>query len=132
MLPTYTALYEAHGRLCERLGVKLGERELHDAQIAIARARILAMSMAAGGEDDEPAALFTALLLDPIPLGRTRDALPLAVLRLAMHPRGLTVELDFADHLALRAIRACGMQHGARRAFDEVRAFVAARTRPRP
>jgi hypothetical protein len=60
MLPTYTALFEAHRWLCLTRRIRYGEHELHEAQIAIARARLLAATLAAGNEDDEPPALHPA------------------------------------------------------------------------
>jgi hypothetical protein len=136
MLPTYTALFEAHRWLCLTRRIRYGEHELHDAQIAIARARLLAATLAAGNEDDEPPALLLALLLEAGALGEARSAFPVVAVRHLLRSRCLALTLDFADRIELRAIRdralaardARGSLHPA---FDEARAFVAARLRRR-
>lgn len=58
MLPKFTALFEGHRWLCLNRRVRYTERDLFDAQIAIARARLLAVALAPR-EEDEPAALLS-------------------------------------------------------------------------
>lgn len=136
MLPTYTALFEAHRWVCLTRRIRYSERELQDAQIGIARARLLAASLAAERAEDEPAALLLALLLEAEALGDARDVFPVMVVRHFVRASGhMDLQLDLVDRLALRAVRIRAVQHRhemehLRVVFDEVRAFVAARLRP--
>jgi len=136
MLPTYTALFEGHRWLCITRRIQYSERELHGAQIAIARARLLAVTLADGREDDEPAALLLALLLEGEALGDARNAFPVvAVQSFVRASRRLGLTVDLADRIELRAIRARALPHRhapeqLREALDELRAFLAARVRP--
>jgi hypothetical protein len=137
MLPTYTALFEAHRWLCISRRVRYRERELHDAQIGIARARLLAAMLAAGDEDIEPAALLLALLLEAAALGDARNAFPVvAVQHFVRTSRHLTLTVDLVGHLELGQIRARALPHRhapdlLREALSEVGAFLAARLQPR-
>ena len=130
MLPTFTALFEGHRWLCQNRGIRHTERELDDAQIGIARARLLAASLASR-PDDEPAALLLALLLETDALGAARDSFPVLAVRTFVRSHGFDLEIDLTDRLVLRAIRARAMPFGRSSAelhasLDEVRAFVAA------
>jgi hypothetical protein len=132
MLPPYTALFKAHQWLSHVRGFRYSERELHDAQIAIARARLLAVTLAAGNEDHEPAALLLALLMEANALGPARDAFPTTAVRHCLTARRLDLVLDFAGRLELREIRdrVAAHPHELRLLFAEVRAFLADRLRP--
>lgn len=136
MLPKFTALFEGHRWLCLNRRVRYTERDLFDAQIAIARARLLAVALAPR-EEDEPAALLFALLLEADALRGARDAFPLFAVRSFVRSRGLDLVVDLPDRIALRAIRARALAHrhaldDLRTVFDDVRAFVAARLRAGP
>jgi hypothetical protein len=136
MLPTYTALFEAHRWLCLTRRIRYSDREMDDAQIAIARARLLAATLAAGSEDDEPPALLLALLLEADALGEARSAFPVVAVRHLLSGRRLDLVLDFADRVELRAMRDRAIAQreargSMREPFDEARAFVAARLHPR-
>ena len=135
MLPKFTALFEAHRWLCLNRVVRYTERDLFDAQIAIARARLLAVALAPR-EEDEPAALLFALLLEADALRGARDAFPLLAARNLLRSRGLELVVDLPGRLELRAIRAGALadRHALddlHAGFDAVRTFVAARTRRR-
>jgi hypothetical protein len=132
MLPTYTALFEAHRWFCLTRRIRYSGQELHDAQIAIARARLLAATLADGNDDDEPAALLLALLLEGGALGEARSAFPVVAVRHLVHGRGFALALDLADRIELRAIRdraiaARDARGSLQAAFDDARAFVAER-----
>jgi hypothetical protein len=135
MLPKFTALFEAHRWLCLNRLVRYTERDLFDAQIAIARARLLAVALATH-EEDEPAALLFALLLEADALRGARDAFPLLAARTFLRSRGLDLVVDLPSRIELRGIRARALAHRhaldeLHTGFDAVRAFVAARVRAR-
>lgn len=138
MLPAYTALFEGHRWLSITRRLKHTERELHDAQIAIARARLFAVKLAEGREDDEPAALLLALLLETDALGDARNAFPVvAVQHFVKASRRLELRVDLAGHLVLSAIRtqALPLRHAPeqlRGLVGELRGFLATRWRPLP
>lgn len=136
MLPTYTALFEAHRRLCVERGIRHTDHQLQDAQIAIARARLLAARLAGNREEDELPALLLALLLESDALLELADAFPVVAVRhLVAAQRNLALSLDLTDRVVLRRIRE---RERARRtdperlqaSLAEVRALVAARLRP--
>jgi hypothetical protein len=136
MLPTFTSLFESHRWLCEKRGIRTTQRALDDAQIGIARARILAASLASR-DDDEPAALLLALLLETDALGAARDSFPVLAVRTLVRSRGLDLEIDLTSRLSLRTIRVRALAYGRtpaelRASLDEARAFVTARLRPWP
>jgi hypothetical protein len=135
MLPKFTALFESHRWLCLNRDVRYTERDLFGAQIAIARARLLAATLATR-EEDEPAALLFALLLEADALRGVRDAFPLLAARNLLMSRGLDLVVDLPGRIELRAIRARALADRnaldeLHAGFDAVRTFVAARTRPR-
>ncbi len=138
MLPTYTALFEEHRWLCISRRAHYTEREIHDAQIAIARARLFAVTLAAGHEDDEPAALLLALLLEAEALGDVHNAFPVvAVVHFLRAGQNRELRVDLAGRIELRAVRARAVP--LQRAPDrlrglvgELRAFLAVRLRPVP
>jgi hypothetical protein len=129
----YTRLLAWHGELCHARGIRYAERALHDVQIRIFAARRLAEEMAAGREEDEPAALLWALLLESEALGDLRDAFPVLAVRRLLGDRGLVIAIDFNDRVALQRIRERALAEGgpSRPSYAEVRAFLAARIRPR-
>ena len=45
MLPTFTALFDGHRWHCQKRGIRYTQRDLYDAQIGIARARLLAVGL---------------------------------------------------------------------------------------
>lgn len=132
MLPTFTALFEAHRWLAESRDVRYAARELEEAQIAIARARLLAAGLSAGREEDEPAALLFALMLEADALRGLRDAFPVFAARNLARRRNQDLVLNLTDRIELRALQARARRapEHLREAFDELRAFVAARLRP--
>jgi hypothetical protein len=138
MLPTYTALFEGHRAVCLLRGIRYSKGDLELAQIGIARARLLAVRLAAGAQEDAPAALLLALLLERDALGEARDAFPVAaVRRFVQTSRGLDLVLDLAGRIELRAIRdrallLRGDPEPLRSTLDEVRALLAACLRPLP
>ena len=136
MLPTFTALFDGHRWHCQTRGIHYTQRDLYDAQIGIARARLLAVGLATR-ESDEPAALLFALLLEVDALGDARDTFPVFAVRHFAKSRGVDLSLDLPDRIALRAIRARALTHPSglahlRPMFDEVCALVTARLRPLP
>lgn len=132
MLP-HTKLLAWHGELCAARGVRYAEHVLHDVQIRIFAARHLAEETAAGREGDEPAALLWALLLESEALGDLRDAYPVFAVQRVLRDRGLVIAFDFNDRVALQRIRerALAEEGPSRPSYAEVRAFLAARIRPR-
>lgn len=143
MLPSHTELLDGFAWYCRAHHVTLPERERHDAQIAVLNARRLAAKLAAGDPSSEPAALLFGLSLHMRELGAAWSTFGLLVSR-NFARRALDMDLvlhaDAATELhRLRLTIARdreafeGAPDDERRAmFEPLRAFVAARTRPRP
>jgi hypothetical protein len=138
MLPTYTALFEEHRWLCVTRSVHYTERELHEAQIAIARARLFAVTLAAGREEDEPAALLLALLLEKDALGEVCNTFPVvSVVHFLRASQRADLTVDLTSRIQLRAVRARALplRHAPeqlRGLVGELRGFLATRLRPLP
>jgi hypothetical protein len=127
MLPSLEALLAAHRFL------KLRHRWRWEMDpTGLAEALREAEALAGGRLEDEPAALFFALTRHRNDLGDAWDALPTLLaqrlaersLRVALH-----VPVDDPDLHALR-MRIVARDPEKRATFDDVRAFLAARSRP--
>jgi hypothetical protein len=142
MLPSGRALAARHAAFCSTYGVAW-----RDCAGAFERALRLAAALAGDRAEDEPAALLLALTLHPRDLGDAWSDFPIAEARRLARSQGLHLDVKITDveleNLRLRLVQRRA-QHLSRSAagqgepegevahlgFEELRAFLAARTRP--
>lgn len=87
--------------------------------------------LAAGREEEEPAALLFALLRRPMDLGDAWAELPLTTAQNLIRKRGVMISLDARDpEVQALCMRVIARDPTRRATFDDVRAFLAERTRP--
>jgi hypothetical protein len=122
MIPSLSEVLVAHARFARRHGLDPRRNE-----VLIAEALRLAVELAAGRPEDEPAALLFALSLRWNALGAAWDALPIVYARNLAAKLGLRLDLDLGDD-AVGIFRLRIITGDA--PFDEVRAWVAAHLRP--
>lgn len=111
------------------LGRRHGWRRALD-QAGVAEALLETEALAAGRIEDLSAALLLAFWRRPMDLGDGGDLLPCVLARNVAGHLGWVLDLDLADR-AVRALRwrVLARDPASRPGFEEVRAFVAARSR---
>lgn len=124
MLPTTRELAKRHGAFCLKKHIKWSECD-----VELSAALALAEHLTEGRAEDEPAALLYTLSLPARALGDAWLAFPLEqALRLGREA-GLRIDLQ-PDDVDLMMLLLAVMDPRLGVGFPEVRAFVAARTRP--
>jgi hypothetical protein len=122
MLPSGQELARRHGAFCLKHGVSWRE-----CAVALEEAMAVANALAGGRVEDEPAALLYALTLRPRALGEAWTSFPVAEARRLARAAGLHLDLR-VDDLALEDLRLASLDPRLNTGFEELRAFVHART----
>jgi hypothetical protein len=124
MLPSADHLARTHGAFCLKYGVPW-----RDCREALAKALEIASELAKDREEDEPAALLYALTLHPRALGHAWADFPITEARKLARDAGRHLDLR-ANDIELENLRLGTLDPRVGIGFEELRAFLAQRTRP--